>query len=131
LTIDDGDQLGGPAATRGAPIHKPDWARYFDELTRRLEKTLDLEASVEIVGADAVGTEAEWLPLLSVTYERGDEEIAIGLGGRERRHPAALWHYVERPQLIWVHEHDGVPTAIGLGDDEGTLTLLRMRSAQA
>jgi hypothetical protein len=116
-------------ARQGTPIHKPDWARYFDELTRRLEDALDLRATVEIVGAETVRTEAKWLPLLSITWERGDEEIAIGLGGRVNRYPAALWHYVERPQLIWVHEHDGVPTAIAFDDDEGTLTLLRVRSA--
>jgi hypothetical protein len=68
--------------------------------------------------------------------------LAIGVGGRGERYPLVLWHYVERPRLIWVHEREGVPTAIAIEsadaaeDDDvapdadgqsagGTLTLMR------
>jgi hypothetical protein len=113
-------------AQQGRRVERPEWARYFDELTRRLEDGLELEATLEVVGDDAVGTEAERLPLANITYEDGDEAVAIGLGGRGRRYPLVLWHYVERPRLIWVHESGGVPTAIAIESDDGTLTLLRL-----
>jgi len=34
------------------------------------------------VADPTVGTEAERLPLNSITYEDGDDQIAIGVGGR-------------------------------------------------
>jgi hypothetical protein len=113
---------------RGGPrLERPEWADYFQRLTARLEQGLELEATLEIVADDVVGTAAEWLPLLSITWERGDEQIAIGLGGRGERYPARLWHYVERPLMVWVHEYDGVPSAIAFEDDDGILTLLQTR----
>jgi hypothetical protein len=120
----------GSEARQGAQIERPEWATYFDELTRRLEHGTDLEASIEIVGDKVVGEEVERLPLLNITYEDGDDEVAIGVGGRGRRFPATLWHYVEKPRLIWVHEHDGLPTAIAFESEDGTLTLLRLYPAR-
>jgi hypothetical protein len=114
-------------ARGGTRLERPEWAGYFQRLTARLEDGLELEATVDVVADDVVGTEAEWLPLLSITWEGRDEQIAIGLGGRGERYPAALWHYVERPSLVWVHEYDGVPSAIALEDEDGVLTLLQMR----
>jgi hypothetical protein len=113
-------------ARAGEQLDRPEWARYFDRLTARLEEGLELDATVEIVAEDMVGTEAEGAPLVSITWEDGDEQIAIGLGERERRRPAVLWHYIERPSMVWVHEHDGVPTAIAIEDGDGVLNLLRL-----
>src|SRR4051794_7124094 len=81
-----------------------------------------------VVGDKVVGEEVERLPLLNITYEDGDDQVAIGVGGRGRRFPAALWHYVEKPRLIWVHEHDGWPTAIAIESEDGTLTLLSVHA---
>ena len=117
------------SARNGSRLETPEWAEYFNQLTRRIEEGLDLEATLEVVGDHGIGEEAEWLPLLNLTYEKPGGDVAIGLGGRGERYPAVLWHYVERPRLIWVHERDGIPGAIALDDEEGTLTLLRIRSA--
>jgi hypothetical protein len=117
------------AARQGRRLESPEWVDYFNQLTRRIEEGLDLEATVEIVGDHGIGEEAEWLPLLDITHDKHDGRVAIGLGGRGERYPAVLWHYVERPQVVWTHERDGVPTAIAFDDEEGTLTLLRIRPA--
>jgi hypothetical protein len=117
------------AARQGSRLEPPAWADYFNQLTRRIEQGLDLEATVEVVGDHGVGEEAEWLPLLNITYDKHGGQVAIGLGGRGERYPAVLWHYVERPKLVWVHEHDGIPSGIAFDDEEGTLTLLRIRPA--
>jgi hypothetical protein len=114
-------------ARGGTRLERPEWADYFQRLTARLEDGLELEATVEVVADDMVGTAAECLPLLSITWEGRDEQIAIALGGRGERYPAALWHYVERPSMVWVHEYDGVPSAIALEDEDGILTLLQVR----
>jgi hypothetical protein len=114
-------------ARQGTQIDRPEWAQYFDELTKRLEREgLDLDATMEVVDDRVAGTEVERLPLVSITYEDGDREFAIGVGGRDARYPVVLWHFVENPTLIWVHEHDGVPTAVAIESDDGTLTLLRL-----
>jgi hypothetical protein len=115
------------AAREGSRLETPEWVEYFNRLTRRLEEGLDLEATVEVVGDHGIGEEARWLPLLNITHDKHRGDVAIGLGGRGERYPAVLWHYVERPKLIWVHERDDIPTAIAIDDEEGTLTLLRIR----
>jgi hypothetical protein len=126
----------------GSRLPRPEWAGYFNELTRRLEHGLELNVTLEVVGENVVGTEVERLPLCNVTYEPRHDNLAIGVGGRGERYPLVLWHYVERPRLIWVHEREGVPTAIAIEsadaaeDDDvatdadgqsagGTLTLMR------
>jgi hypothetical protein len=114
-------------ARGGTRLERPEWADYFQRLTARLEDGLELEATLEVLADDMVGTEAEWLPLLSITWEGRDEQIAVALGGRAERYPAQLWHYVERPSMVWVHEYDGAPSAIALEDDDGILTLLQVR----
>jgi hypothetical protein len=117
------------AAREGTRLESHEWADYFNQLTRRIEEGLDLEATVEVVGDHGIGEEAKWLPLLNITHDKHGGDVAIGLGGRGERYPAVLWHYVERPELIWVHEHNGIPSAIAFDDEEGTLTLLRIRPA--
>jgi hypothetical protein len=107
-------------------LERSEWGPYFDDLNKRIERGLDLEASIEIAGEDVDGTEAEQLPLDGITYEDGDDEIAIGLGGRGRRYPAALWHFVDHPKRVWVHEPGSMPTAIGIESADGTYTFVRL-----
>jgi hypothetical protein len=117
----------GSDVRRGTQLDRPEWAAYFDDLTRRIAREgLDLEVTIEVVGDNVVGEEVERLPLNNITYEDGDHQVAIGVGGRGCRYPSVLWHYVDSPRLIWVHEHNGVPTAIALESDDGVLTLLRV-----
>jgi hypothetical protein len=108
-------------------LEQAEWGPYFDDLNKRIEHGLDLEASIEIAGEDVDGTEAERLPLDGITWEDGDDEIAIGLGGRGARYPAALWHFVDHPARVWVREDDGVPAAIGIESEDGTYTFIRLR----
>jgi hypothetical protein len=111
-------------------LEQAEWGPYFDDLNKRIEHGLDLNASIEIAGEDVDGTEAERLPLDGITWEDGDDEIAIGLGGRGERYPAALWHFADHPARVWVREEDGVPTAIGIESEDGTYTFIRLRSAR-
>jgi len=59
-----------------------------------------LEATISVAADEPGGTEAEGLPLASITHEDGDHQIAIGLGGRGLRFPAVLWHFVDRPRQV-------------------------------
>jgi hypothetical protein len=108
-------------------LDRSEWFGYFDELTKRIEHGTTLEASIEVTSETIDGTEAELLPLDSITYERGDDQFAIGLGGRSSRYPAVLWHYVDHPARVWVHEHEGLPTGVGIEADDGTYTFVRLQ----
>jgi hypothetical protein len=111
-------------------LDRPEWGPYFDALNKRIENGLDLEAAIEIAGEQIDGTEAELLPLDGITFEDGDDQIAIGLGGRGRRYPAALWHYADHPVRVWVHEDGDIPTAIGVESADGTYTFVRLKPAR-
>ena len=104
------------------------WSGYSDDLNRRLEDGLDIEATLELVTEEIVGPEAERLPLDSITHEDGDDEIAIGLGGRGTKFPAALWHYVEKPRHVWVidREKEPEPAVIAIQSEDGSRTLLHL-----
>jgi hypothetical protein len=116
---------------QGRELSQPEWQPYFEAINRRLEDGLALEATIEIAGATVDGTEAERLPLDGITYEDGDDEVAIGVGGRGRRFPAVLWHFVDHPARVWVREDEGVPAAIGVEAEDGTYTFVRLRPAPA
>jgi hypothetical protein len=130
----EGSTTGAGTRTRsdGAKVLDPsDWASYFHELNRRIEHGTDLEASIEVAGEDVDGTEAERLPLDGITFEYHDDQIAIGLGGRGRRYPAVLWHFVDHPRQVWLREHEGLPVSLGIESEDGTYTFVRIRPARA
>jgi hypothetical protein len=113
-------------------LDRSDWGGFFDDINRRLEDGEELEATIELVTKEVVGPEAERLPLASVTYEDGDDEVAIGVGGRGARFPAVLWHFVESPRRVWVMERDGgggEPAVIAIESEGGDRTLLHLDPA--
>jgi len=111
----------------GRTLERDEWGPYFTELTRRVRDGLELEATLGLVGDEVSGTEAERLPLDSITYEDGDDQIAIGLGGRGSRFPVLLWHFVDRPRLLWVDDDGGgVPRAVVIASQDGTVTRLEL-----
>ncbi len=115
------------AAARELP--RSEWVGWFTELDRRLEDGARFDAAIEVAGEKVDGTAAEGLPLNSITYEDGDDAIAIGVGGRGSRFPSVLWHFAEHPARIWVREEDGVPRSIGLESEDGTYTFIRLDPA--
>ena len=116
----------GAEAREGRELEEPKWAAFFDDLNKRIEDGAGFETTIEVVADPTVGTEAERLPLNSITYEDGDDQIAIGVGGRSRRFPAVLWHYVDRPRRMFVSEDDDELTALIIESEDETLTLVRL-----
>src|ERR1700730_9473292 len=111
---------------QGRELERAQWEVFFEDLNRRLAHGGRFEATIELIGDQVGGGEAERLPLNSLTYEDGDDEIAIGLGGRGQRYPAALWHFSEPPYRVWVNEQDGAPAAITIQSRDGTRPLMRL-----
>jgi hypothetical protein len=118
----------GSGAREGRELGERKWAAFFEDLNKRIEDGADLETTIEVVADPTVGTEAECLPLNSITYEDGDDQIAIGVGGRGRRFPAVLWHYVDRPRRMFVSENDDELTALIIESEDETLTLVRLHA---
>lgn len=103
------------------------WPTYFDEISKRLEHENDLWAALAVTTDKVDGTEADSLPLNSITFEDGDDQIAIGLGGRGKRFPAVVWHFVDRPAHVWVREEGDVPASIGIEAGDGSYHFLDLR----
>jgi len=116
-----------PDTALGRELARSEWSGYLTEFERRLDPGEELETTLELVGPEEpIGTEAERLPLDSVTFEHGDDQIAISLGGRGHRYPVVLRHFVDQPRRMWVHEDDGRPIAITIESEDGTRTLLTL-----
>ena len=87
----------------------------FDELPR-LQPLL---ATVEIVSSEIGGqTEAEHMPLSSLSYDDERDVITVAVGGRDQRYPVVLWHTLERPTRLQIREEGGRPNAMlgGVGE---------------
>jgi len=107
-------------------LPRDQWSAAFDAINHRLQDDELLLATLEIVGDTVGGRESEALPLDAITYERGDDEIAIAMGGRGERFPALLWHFAAHPREVWVLEEDRVPIVITVISMDGTHTILRI-----
>jgi hypothetical protein len=110
----------------GREVQQSDWAAFFEDLNRRMEHGESYEATIEVVTEAIVGPEAERLPLTAITYEDGDDEIAVGVGGRGKRFPAVLWHFVDSPRQVWVQEDGDELSEIAIRSEDGTLTIVRL-----
>jgi hypothetical protein len=107
---------------RGEQLAMPEWGPYFKSINRLLRDGTLLEATISVAADEAGGTEAEGLPLASITHEDGDDQIAIGLGGRGPRFPAVLWHFVDQPRQVWVDPLDDLPRVISIQSESGART---------
>ncbi len=112
-------------------LSQDSWGSFFEGINRRIEDGTDIQANLEIISPDIVGPAAEHLPLDSITHEDGDDEIAIGLGGRGQRFPAVLWHFVSEPRQVWSMEREGELAVIAIQSADGTRTLLHLEGAGA
>jgi hypothetical protein len=104
-----------------------EWAEFFDRLSRRAE-SVAIETTIELLGGEVPGVEAERLPLAGISYEDGDDEIAIEVGGRGQRFPVVLRHFVDRPRRVLVHDEDGQPVALAIVSQDETTTLVRLHA---
>jgi hypothetical protein len=104
-------------------LRREGWQAYFDELVT----SQALQATLELVGPELGDqTEAERMPLDSISYDDQDDAITIGLGGWGHRYPVVLWHTIDRPRRVELYEHDGSPQAILIEGGDGVRTLVRL-----
>ena len=106
-------------------IPRAAWHDALELITREHEGD---EITIEIVDED-LGDQEEVtkLPLNYVEYDRKDDVVVVGVGGRSTRFPVVLRHMVRHPQTIWVHPPAPATTrSLWLVDGEGVETLVRL-----
>lgn len=98
-------------------LDKKQWRTFFDGVTTFLEgKEAEIEVASLSLG-DQV--QAEWLPLLGITYDPKDDIVEVALEG--------LDHLIQKPREIYVE--DGAQGIVALeivaADDERQIVKLR------
>ena len=100
-----------------ARIDKADWTVFFAHATQVL---VGKHTEIEIVDP-ALGNqkEANWLPLLGITYDSKSDIIEIVLEG--------LDHIISRPFLVYVDEALGSMMSLQIIDEAGTQQIVLLR----
>ena len=98
-------------------IDKPEWRVFFDWLSQGL-----LGARVEIeVASLELGDqiEAEWLPLLGITYDHKDNLLEIALEGVD--------HLIYDPREVWADLNVGEMMSVEVIDNRGVSQIIKLR----
>jgi hypothetical protein len=98
-------------------IDKSRWRTFFDRLSRGL---VGMRAEIEVASL-ALGDqiEAEWLPLLGITYDSKDNVLEIALEGVD--------HLIKNPKEVWADTGGGALLNFEVIDDEGVSQIIRLR----
>jgi hypothetical protein len=101
------------------------WTEYFDSIADSIEGST---VTIEVISAELGDqVDAERLPLAAIGYDPKDDAVEISLGGRDRRYPVVLWHFIFNPQTISIEESSPLtPEAILVTDASDTKTLIRL-----
>ncbi len=93
------------------------WKPYFDRMARQLAGA---QAEVEVESL-AMGSQiqAEWVPLIGISYDPHDNAISIALEG--------LQHFVRNPMTIFVDDNAGEVSCVEIRDEQGGQTIVRLR----
>jgi hypothetical protein len=102
-------------------LEKTEWGPYADRVSRAL---IGKQAQVEVVGLELGDqVEAEWLPLLGITYDHKDDVFEIALEG--------LDHLIHHPREVYVAEGPTGVSSLEVVDAEGTRQIVRLKDPLA
>ena len=98
-------------------LERSEWRSFLDNVSKLLEAK---EAEIE-VGSLRLGDqiEAEWLPLIGITYDPKDDLVEVALEG--------LDHMIRRPHEIYIENGVGVLTSIEIVDADGVKQIVRFK----
>jgi hypothetical protein len=100
-------------------LEKSQWRAYFDRMSKALVgKRAEIEVASLKVGDEI---EAEWLPLIGITYDPKDDIIEIALEGVD--------HLINKPREVWVEEKGLELSSLEVidADDVRQIVVLRAR----
>jgi hypothetical protein len=99
-------------------LEKPEWSAFFDRLSKMLqdEQRAEIEVSSLSVGDQF---EAEWLPLIGITYDRKDDVLEVALEGMD--------HMIRAPREIYVDFGVGGLLSVAVTDASGSKQIIKLR----
>jgi hypothetical protein len=102
-------------------LDKKEWQPFFDGISKVLGAK---QAEVEVLSLDLGDqVEAEWLPLLGVTYDRKNDVLDVELEG--------LDHMIQRPREIFVNTDGPGLMGFAIVDAEGARQIVKLRDPLA
>ena len=98
-------------------IDKPELRAFFDWFSRGL---LGARVELEVASLDLGDQiEAEWLPLLGITYDDKDDLLEIALEGVD--------HLIYGPREVWADLNVGELMSFEVIDDRGVSQIIKLR----
>jgi hypothetical protein len=98
-------------------IDKSEWHVFFDWLSRGLVGARAEIAIASLNSGDQI--EAEWLPLLGITYDPKADVLEIALDGVD--------HLIQNPKEVWVDAGGGELLNFQVIDGEGASQIIQLR----
>jgi hypothetical protein len=103
--------------TMAKQLEKSQWRAYFDRMSKALVgKRAEIEVASLKLG-DQI--EAEWLPLLGISYDPKDDIIEIALEGVD--------HLIPKPREVYVEENGLELSSLEVIDAEGTHQIIVLK----
>jgi hypothetical protein len=100
-----------------ATVDKSNWRAAADLLSKAIHGQ---PARVEVISEDLGDQiEAEWAPLLGVTYDPKDDLFEVQLQGVD--------HLISHPRSFAVRERDGLAESLAVVDGDGTEHIVQLR----
>ena len=104
-----------------AQIDRSRWAPFFDSVTKIL---MGKQAEIEVASLDLGDQiEAEWIPLIGITYDHKDDLIEIASD--------ELDHLIHSPREVFVDYGVGGLVAIEIVDADGATQIVKLRDPLA
>ena len=98
-------------------LEKSQWRTYFDRMSKALVgKRAEIEVASLKLG-DQI--QAEWLPLLGISYDPKDDIIEIALEGVD--------HLIPKPREVYVEENGLKLSSLEVIDAEGTHQIIVLK----
>jgi hypothetical protein len=98
-------------------LEKSEWRAFFDGISKLLEgKQAEIEVASLALG-DQI--EAEWLPLLGLTYDPKDDLFEVALDGVD--------HMISKPREIYVDDDVGGLMSIEIVGADGSRQIIKLR----
>jgi hypothetical protein len=98
-------------------LEKPEWRSFLDVVSKLLEAK---EAEIEVESLDlGEQVEAEWLPLIGITYDPKDDLVEVALEGVD--------HMIRKPSEIYLESDVGTLASIEIVGDDGVKQIVKFR----
>ncbi len=102
-------------------IERTRWAPFFDSVTKTL---VGKQVHIDVASLDLGDQiQAEWAPLIGITYDRKDDLIEIALEEPD--------HLIRSPREVFVDSGVGGIVAIAIGDGDGNRQIVKLKDPLA